>query len=92
VKLRYCFIYLLASCLLPALIGCTTAPEELLEAEYNNLPYSDGVLVLEQAFSSTSATGTCTSQVIERWYGSDKESRDLLGSFESLLPSKNWMV
>lgn len=87
-KLTYEIIGLVSSLLL-ATTACVSS-ENLIVTEYETLNYPTSTLMYEYSFTTSSATGKCTGNAIDRWYGSEAESGSVLDIFEQQLPENGW--
>lgn len=71
------------------LVSCVSA-EDLVATEHETLSLPGSILVYEMSFTTSGATGKCSSSVTDRWYGANEEPSTIAEDFEEQLASNGW--
>ncbi len=89
-KLAYKILGLVSSLLL-ATVACVSS-ESLIDTEYETLKHPASTLKYEYSFTTSSATGKCVGNAIDRWYGTQEEHGNVLEFFEQQLSGNGWEI
>ena len=86
-----CKFVALISSMLVVLVACASS-DNLIATEYKVLEYPKSTLIHTETFSTSGATGKCTGQANDWWYGTSEESNRLIDDFEKQLSENGWVT
>jgi hypothetical protein len=72
-------------------VGCSSSDQQM-KVIFDDIEPKSSMRLYENTFTSTGATGPCSSIVTHRWYGSSIPYDDLTLSYESNLKKKGWQL
>lgn len=85
-------VLILLPVLLAGLTSCGPTTSERMAAQETAITTPEGVVLLfEEAYTSSSATGKCISFVTHRWYGAERPFEDVLLEHEAQLETAGWV-